>query len=131
MDLVLFNALSLRKFNRICITYDIWCKYYVNLPKRADTFIDRLVSAFKNALVRGYVPKFHLVAHGLSCRSLWSLNYAPNVGRTDSEGPERIWATEGLLATQTSEMGPGNRHAVLDDHAGEANYRRYVGLRKV
>jgi hypothetical protein len=130
MDYTLFDALRRRKYKRLMITYDIWCKYRVNLQKRSTTFVDDLVAAFRNATVRGFVPKFHLPAHGVVCRSIWSLNYALNVGRTDSEGPERIWAIEGLLATQTAEMGPGNRHAVLDDHIGEGNYRRYVGLRE-
>jgi hypothetical protein len=130
MDFILFRALRLRKFKRIAITYDIWCKYYVNLTKRAALFSAPLVQGFRRASLRGFVPKLHLAAHGAACRSLWSLNYAKNVGRTDAEGPERIWAIEGLLATQTAEMGPANRHAVLDDHAGEGNYRRYVGLRE-
>jgi hypothetical protein len=131
MDYILFDALKNRKYKYLMVTYDIWCKYYVNLQRRSATFASSFVGAFPKAVVQGYVPKFHLPAHGSTCRTIWSLNFAPNVGRTDSEGPERIWAIEGLLATQTAEMGPGNRHAVLDDHVGEGNYRRYIGLRKL
>jgi hypothetical protein len=89
---------------------------------------DKVSASFLKMAHEGYLPKMHLGGHGPSCRTVWNLNYAPGLGRADGEGPERAWALEGELATQTCEMGPGNRHATLDDHQGEGNYRRIIGL---
>jgi hypothetical protein len=77
---------------------------------------------------RGCVPKLHLYAHGEACRSIWSLNFQPGVGRLDGESTERDWAAAVLAAMQSAEMNPGARHAMLDDHWIDKNFRRLVGL---
>ena len=56
------------------------------------------------------------------------MNYHPGVGRLDGESTERDWAAAVLAAMQTSEMNPGARHAVLDDHWIDKNFRRVVGM---
>ena len=38
------------------------------------------------------IPMFHIAAHGESCQDKFSLNYRPNMGRTDGENIERGWA---------------------------------------
>jgi hypothetical protein len=125
MDYILHDALSDIEVDRVCITYDIWCKYNVNLAKRSKERFDKpFITAFENLKIRGYVPKFHLPAHGPSCHTKWSLNYAPGVGRLDGEGPEREWAATNELGRQTIEMGPGARHGMLNDHINYLNFRR-------
>ncbi|KAE9403692.1 hypothetical protein BT96DRAFT_955932 [Gymnopus androsaceus JB14] len=46
----------------------------------------------------------------------------------DGEGIERGWAHMGPVATSTRDMGPGNRHEVLDDHFMHWNWRKLTGL---
>lgn len=74
------------------------------------------------------VPKFHLPAHIKPCRTRFSFNYTPGVGRTDGEAPERGWAEVNPLAASTREMGPGARRDTLDSHFGDYNWRKTIGL---
>jgi hypothetical protein len=127
-DVTLCDALGDSHVERICVTYDIFCKYGINFRKRLEALPDNLTESIGAMTIRGYVPKFHLPAHGASCQSPWSLNYASGVGRTDGEGVERDWAETNWLATQTFEMGPGHRHGVLNDHFGFLNFTRLCGL---
>jgi hypothetical protein len=87
-----------------------------------------MVANFLRMQRRGFVPKLHLYAHGASCRTTWSLNYHQGVGRTDGESTERDWAAVVVAALQTAEMNHGSRHAALDDHWIDKNFRREVGL---
>ncbi len=75
-------------------------------------------------------PKFHLPAHIAPCRSKYSFNFTPGVGRTDGEAIERTWNETNPLATSTREMGPGSRRDVLDYHFGDHNWRKLTGLGK-
>jgi hypothetical protein len=128
MDAVFFSALQGRKVKRVTCAYDIWCKYHKKINERAAAFPSEMTEDFKNMDVRGYVGMFHLPAHGAECRTRYNLNYAKGAGHTDGEGQERVWAIQGLVAVQTSEMGPANRHLVLDDTAGDNNFRRFLNL---
>jgi hypothetical protein len=129
MDYILHEALNDAGVERVCITYDIWCKFHVNLSKRAnERFEAEFTKGFRNMIVRGYVPKFHLPAHGPACHTIWSLNYADKAGRLDGEGPEREWAVTNELRRQTMEMGPGHCHGVLNDHINWMNFRRLTRL---
>jgi hypothetical protein len=128
MDYVFLDAMRHVKVKRHTGTYDVWCKYNINLDKRLSRYPEDLKKAYHEMERRGYVPKMHLGAHGEVCQTPWNLNYAIGVGRSDGEGPERGWADEGELATQVSEMGPGHRHATIDDAQGEGNYRRVVKM---
>lgn len=78
--------------------------------------------------LRFVIPKLHIHGHTLNCQRTFSLNYLPGAGRTDSEGVEQPWASVGLVATSTREMGPGSRHDCLDDHWGYWNWQKLVGL---
>jgi hypothetical protein len=76
------------------------------------------------------VPKFHLPAHTEKCQKQFSFNLTPHVGRTDGEAPERGWANSNPLSSSTKEMGPGSRRDTLDDHFGDWNYKKVIGLGK-
>lgn len=74
------------------------------------------------------VPKYHLAAHIAECQTSFSFNFTRGVGRTDGEGIERGWANTNRLASSTKEMGPGSRRDTLDDHFGDWNWKKTVGL---
>jgi hypothetical protein len=125
MDYILHDALSNIEVDRGCITYNIWCKYHVNLDKRAHERFDlNFIKSYKNKDLRGAIPKFHIMAHGLECHVPYLLNYMPGVGRLDGEGPEREWAATNELGRQTIENGPGAQHGVLNDHVNYLNFKR-------
>ncbi|KAF8867888.1 hypothetical protein BD779DRAFT_1482742, partial [Infundibulicybe gibba] len=48
--------------------------------------------------------------------------------RTDGEAPERNWAASNPTSSSTKEMGPGSRRDTLDDHFGDANWKKTTGL---
>ena len=74
------------------------------------------------------MPKFHLPAHGPKCQVQYSFNYTHGVGRTHGETVEQEWAYINLTTLSTREMGPGARHAALDDSWGGWNWRKILGL---
>ncbi|KAG1879782.1 hypothetical protein F4604DRAFT_1679367 [Suillus subluteus] len=51
-----------------------------------------------------------------------------NVGQTDGEAPECGWSNINPMASSTKEMGPGSWRDVLDDHFGDWNWKKVVGL---
>lgn len=76
------------------------------------------------------VPKFHLPAHIESYNLMFSFNLTPGIGRTDGEAPERGWANINPVAQSTKEMGPGTRHDTLNDHFGNWNWKKVIGMGK-
>jgi hypothetical protein len=129
MDYIMFDALRGCRLKRVAFTYDIFCKWWINLDKRSRSdYPDKLVEAFHNIVWRGFIPKMHIFGHGLSCRDIWALNYAYGVARTDGESTERDWASVVVGALQSAEMNPAFRQAFLDDHWIDKNFRRLVGL---
>jgi hypothetical protein len=131
MDYILHDAIRDSGLTHICITYDIFCRYYIKLLERAKkNFPPEMTEVLRTATIRGFVPKFHLPAHGPSCQTRWSLNFGSGVGRLDGEAPERNWVENNELAKQTFEMTKGGRHGVLDDHFNNLNQRRANALRE-
>jgi hypothetical protein len=131
MDFITFDALRDSELKRVSFSYDIYCKWWIHLKKRAlANFPPTMTGKFLKMSTRGFVPKLHLYAHGDFCRTRFSLNYHHGVGRTDGESTERDWAEAVLAALQTSEMNAGARHGALDDHWIEKNFRRGLGLSK-
>ena len=108
------------------ISYDIACKWSINLHTRFATYHDDVdLSTFS---LTHLVPKFHLAAHGAKCQAEFSFNYTRGVGRTHGETVEQEWAYINLAALSTREMGPGARHAALDDSWGGWNWKKVLGL---
>jgi hypothetical protein len=117
------------QLKRVTFTYDIWCKWVINARKRIREFFPAdEAEHFLSLDMRGFIPKLHNWAHGKLCRTRYSINYHHGMARTDGESTERDWAAAVLAALQTAEMNPGGRHAALDDHWIDRNFRRVVGL---
>lgn len=130
-DYLLRNSLqsaSADVLKTIVISYDIACQWSINLYDRLIRDDPQSFLLNNDVDVKFLVPKFHLAAHTESCRSRYSFNYTPGVGRTDGEAPERGWAETNPLAASTREMGPGTRRDTLDGHFGDYNWRKITGL---
>ena len=93
MDYILFSGLQGSNLHDYLNTYDIWCMYHKNLRIRHLQLPACLQFDFNSATFDGAILKFHLNAHGESCRTVYLLNFYPGVGRTDGEGIERDWAS--------------------------------------
>ncbi|KAJ3725420.1 hypothetical protein C8R42DRAFT_718938 [Lentinula raphanica] len=104
-------------------SYDIACQWSKNLYERMRELPSQVAASLSERRIYFAIPKLHIHGHNLSCQLSFSLNWLWGAGRTDGEGVERNWAHMGPVATSTRDMGPGNRHEVLDDHFGHWNWR--------
>ncbi|KAJ3816515.1 hypothetical protein F5880DRAFT_1494202, partial [Lentinula raphanica] len=109
-------------------SYDIACQWSKNLYERMRELPSQVAASLSERRIYFAIPKLHIHGHNLSCQLSFSLNWLWGVGRTDGEGVERNWAHMGPVATSTRDMGPGNRHEVLDDHFGHWNWRAICRL---
>ncbi|EIW81903.1 hypothetical protein CONPUDRAFT_54452, partial [Coniophora puteana RWD-64-598 SS2] len=128
MDYILFSTLRWAQLRVFKISYDICCQWFKNLWARAAKLPEHLAFSPFGRIFHFLVPKFHLPAHILSCRTRFSFNFTPGVGRTDGEAPERGWANINPVASSTKEMGPGHRKDTLNDFFGDWNWKKTTGL---
>ncbi len=131
MDYGVLKTLMSETPKSVVISYDIGCQWHKNLWKRIDRYGPDLTPALRPDNVVVLVPKFHLPAHIAECQEEFSFNLETKVGTTDGEAPERGWAASNLMASSTKEMGPGSRHDTLDDHWGDANWRKCISIGKL
>ncbi|KAG2122502.1 hypothetical protein DEU56DRAFT_873615 [Suillus clintonianus] len=128
MDYLFFSTLHGRSVEMLNVSYDIACQWHKNIWERMATIPLDLHLDPLTKFIRFFVPKFHLPAHVFKCQTSYSFNFSKNVGRTDGEAPERGWSNINPVASSTKEMGPGSRRDTLDDHFGDWNWKKTVGL---
>jgi hypothetical protein len=132
MDYIFLESLHQTELVSIVVSYDIVCQWSINLWHRMKMYSPRLQLAVGGKLAVVFlVPKFHLAAHIASCQIKFSFNLTRWSGRTDGEAPERGWSRFNNISVQTIEMGPGSRRDTLDDHFGDWNWKKTIGLGKV
>lgn len=112
----------------IVVSYDIACQWSVHLWERIKAYPERLQVDHKNKVFIFLVPKFHLPAHVEKCQTSYSFNLTVGVGRTDGEAPERGWSFINPLSSSTKEMGPASYRETIDDHFGDWNHKKVIGL---
>ena len=131
MDFIVFFGLIGTILQQLVFFYDIACQWSRNLAKRLPQLPEIMrLNSEQLAAARFVIPKFHIYAHGLSCQTLFSLNFLPFMARTNGEEPERWWAHINPVSMSTKEMGPGARLDTLDDHAAAWNWRKITGMGK-
>ena len=128
MDYIFLSTVKDEKVKAIKISYDIACRWSINLFKRVENYSTDLRIPEDRFSFEYFIPKFHLPAHGSSCHTRYSFNYRPGVGRTHGENIESGWAHTNPAAVATREMGAGARHSALDSHWGGWNWRKITGL---
>ncbi|KIK78259.1 hypothetical protein PAXRUDRAFT_36671 [Paxillus rubicundulus Ve08.2h10] len=95
----------------LIILYNIayyWSKHLWQCMKELPVYIKFLV------------PKFHLLAHIGLCQTKYLFNF--------HKAPKHGWANINPVATSMREMGPGNRHDMLDDHFSNWNWKKVCAL---
>lgn len=130
MDFLFFSTLRLRCLDSLNVSYDIACQWHKHLWERMSALPANYHQDYVSKTIRFFVPKFHLPAHIAKCQTTYSFNWSRWVGRTDGEAPERGWSNINPVASSTKEMGPGSRRDTLDDHFGDWNWKKVVGLGK-
>lgn len=114
----------------IVASYDIVCQWSVHIWERMEALPSRLQINREGKTFTFLIPKFHLPAHIEKCQTSYSFNFTPGVGRTEGEAPERGWSFIDPLSTSTREMGPASYRETIDDHFGDWNHKKVVGLGK-
>jgi hypothetical protein len=131
MDYFFYSGLKDTAIKNIVASYDIACQWYKKFYARASAAFPASWPINNSSVnIRFLVPKFHLPAHIEKCHQDFSFNYTKNVGRTDGEAPERGWANINGIAYSTREMGPGSRQDTIEDHLGDWNWKKVVGMGK-
>ncbi|KAG2090914.1 uncharacterized protein F5147DRAFT_748193 [Suillus discolor] len=128
MDNLFFSTLRGHAISTLNISYDIACQWHKHLWERMSVMSPELHLDHAAKFIRFFMPKFHLPAHVLKCQTMFSFNFSRNVGRTDGEAPERGWSNINPVASSMKAMGPGSRRDTLDDHFGDWNWKKVVGL---
>ena len=128
MDYLYLNGLLVTDVMELVMSYDIVCQWSIHLWERMSAFPHHLQVDLDGKKVIFLVPKFHLPAHVASCQTSFSFNLIPKVGRTDGEAPERGWANINPVSTSTKQMGPASRRETIDDHFGDWNHKKVIGL---
>lgn len=131
MDYIFLSSMKGEDVVEIKLSYDIACRWWINLYSRIrEHYPAELQVNGSRVTIVFFVPKFHLPAHGSSCHTKFSFNFGTGVGRTHGETVEQEWSHINGAALATREMGPGARHAALDDNWGGWNWRKVLGLRE-
>ncbi|KAF7291286.1 hypothetical protein MIND_01272500 [Mycena indigotica] len=126
-DYAVCNVLAENHLNEnIAITYDIWCQYGINLPKRVQKFFNTLYPLAK--LVFGGIPKMHIHNHREFCELIYNLNWLVGMGLITGEMIESSWAELNLTAGSTKEQNHGNRHDSLDEACNNWNWDKLIRL---
>ncbi|KAF7969882.1 hypothetical protein HWV62_25675 [Athelia sp. TMB] len=112
----------------VVVSYDIVCQWSVHIWERMLQFPEHLRIDREGKRFLFLIPKFHLPAHISKCQTSYSFNFTPGVGRTDGEAPERGWSFIDPLSTSTKEMGPASYRETIDDHFGDFNHKKVIGL---
>jgi hypothetical protein len=125
MTYVYFSAL--RKWPRHYPTfgsYDIWCQFRPHLFERMVDLPDELHRDEEN--MDGGLPEWHAGGHKVACGEVHSVKYKKGTGKTDCEGPERVWAKSNNLAFSTKEMNEGNRRDTIEDFFDYHNHDKNI-----
>lgn len=138
VDVVLLVKLSEiweQNLVRVVFTYDVNCKYKINLYRRCqnneysplpDKFLDRLHP--NNDVLAFLVNAFHQNAHNPECADLHAIRNVSHVGRMAGEEVESPWAEFNKNQYSTREMDAGARRDTLDPHMDHHNRLKKEGL---
>ncbi|KAJ7611265.1 hypothetical protein FB45DRAFT_1119943 [Roridomyces roridus] len=131
MDFLLLSALLHFTLLWLILSYDIACQYALNFWTRMEKMPESLRLNIPPENLWWKVPNFHLPPHKKPCHGPFSFHWMWGAGMTHGEGVEQNWAFSNGAAASTRLMGPGSRHATLEDIFGFHNYDRTLAMHRV
>ncbi|KAJ7807746.1 hypothetical protein B0H14DRAFT_3091205 [Mycena olivaceomarginata] len=131
MDFILLSTLVAIQLLWLVISYDIACQYAIHFWKRMKELPARMHLTLPKENVWWKVPNFHLPDHKPGCHTPYLFHWMPGAGMTHGETIEQNWAFSNGAAASTRRMGPGSRHATLEDIFGFHNYDRLLAMHRV
>ncbi|KAJ7604088.1 hypothetical protein FB45DRAFT_983874 [Roridomyces roridus] len=131
MDFILVSAILNFSIFCLIISYDIACQYAIHFWERMEHMPDTLRPKIAPEKIWWKVPNFHLPPHKPRCHGPFSFHWMWGAGMTHGETIEQNWAFSNGAAGSTRLMGPGSRHATLEDIFGFHNYDRLLAMHRV
>ncbi|KAG1817378.1 hypothetical protein EV424DRAFT_1472894 [Suillus variegatus] len=128
MDYLFFSTLRNNSLKILNVSYDIACQWHKHIWSHMESLPQSHHLNHVSKTIRFFVPKFHLPVHVAKCQSLFSFNFTRFIGRMDGEAQERGWSNINPVASSMKNMGPGCCRDTLDDHFGDWNWKKVVGL---
>ncbi|KAF9029643.1 hypothetical protein BDZ89DRAFT_934226, partial [Hymenopellis radicata] len=107
------------------VTYDIACQYKKHFFERIEALPAELRSLDVPDITWG-LPVWHGNVHDPYCETSESLKYKVGMGKTDGEGPERVWSILNPMSYMTKEEHPGARHDDIEDKVNLHNFLKNV-----
>lgn len=126
-DFILHWVLSRMGMKALAITYDIACQYKKHWKERIDS-LPRALRNLPIPKVTWGLPVWHGKGHGLKCEEENSLKYQVGVGKTDGEGPERLWSVLNPMSFMTKEEHHGARHDDIEDFINMHNHKKNLSM---
>ncbi|KAF8129441.1 hypothetical protein K438DRAFT_2136914 [Mycena galopus ATCC 62051] len=131
MDFLLLGCLIGFRLLLLILSYDIACQYAINFWRCMTGLPERMRLSIPPSNVWWKVPNFHLPDHKHVCHSPYSFHWTPGVGLSHGDGVEQNWAFSNGAASSTRLIGPGSRHATLEDIFGFHNYDRLLAMHRI
>lgn len=76
------------------------------------------------------VPAFHVANHIPDCQFLKHPRHMLCTGRLSGEEVETVWVEIGNGGSISRDTNPGHRHEILEDIAGDWNFKKFVSMRE-
>ncbi|KAF9039648.1 hypothetical protein BDZ89DRAFT_1129259 [Hymenopellis radicata] len=124
-DFVLYTVLSRMGLKEVTVTYDIVCQYKKHFKERIDALPAALRCLDIPELLWG-LPVWHGNVHDVACEASESVKYKVGVGKTDSEGPERVWMVLNPMLYRRKEQHPGAHHDDIEDKINLHNFLKNI-----
>ncbi|KAF9016773.1 hypothetical protein BDZ89DRAFT_1141218 [Hymenopellis radicata] len=124
-DFVLYTVLSRMGVKEAGVTYDIACQYKKHFFERIRALPAELRGLDLPEITWG-LPVWHGNVHDPYCETSESLKYKVGMGKTDGEGPKRVWSILNPMSYMTKEEHPGARHDDIEDKANLHNFLKNV-----
>lgn len=130
MDFILVSVMLLYQLLCMVVSYDIACHHALHFWQRQAQMPPNMQLTIAHENVRWKVPNFHLPAHKEACHGPYSFHFMWGAAMTHGESVEQNWSFSNGAAASTRLMGPGARHATLEDVFGFHNYDRQLAMRE-
>ncbi|KAJ7036101.1 hypothetical protein C8F04DRAFT_954156, partial [Mycena alexandri] len=131
LDFLLVSVLLTFALWYVVVSYDIACQYGKHFWERVQKLPESMRLRIAEENLWWKVPNFHLPPHKWPCHSPYSFHYMYGAGMSHGEGVEQNWSFSNGAAASTKLMGPGSRHATLEDIFGFHNYDRQLAMHRV
>ncbi|KAJ7038483.1 hypothetical protein C8F04DRAFT_1256091 [Mycena alexandri] len=131
LDFLLLSVLLTFALWYVIVSYDIACQYGKHFWERMQKLPESMRLRIAEENVWWKVPNFHLPPHKWPCHSPFSFHFMYGAGMSHGETIEQNWSFSNGAAASTKLMGPGSRHATLEDIFGFHNYDRQLAMHRV